>query len=147
LIRISHRGNVSGRNEKRENTIGYIREAALLGYDVEIDVWWDNGFWLGHDDPSQAISLDFLEHGPWWIHCKNMQALARLSATRLRYFWHEEDRYTITSNGYVWAYPGMPIDDIAGCNAILVVKDQGPNVHPLLIGYSGVCSDYIKNYD
>ena len=34
---IAHRGNINGRNKKRENEIEYILEALNLGYDVEID--------------------------------------------------------------------------------------------------------------
>ena len=25
------------------------------------------------------------------------------------YFWHQEDDYTLTSEGYVWVYPGKPL--------------------------------------
>ncbi len=39
MILISHRGNINGKNEIRENSIFYIMEALSMGFDVEIDVW------------------------------------------------------------------------------------------------------------
>ena len=35
---ISHRGNLTGRDPFRENTVEYIQEALDKGFDVEIDV-------------------------------------------------------------------------------------------------------------
>ena len=39
---IAHRGNVNGPNPDKENHTDYINEAIILGYDVEIDVWFVN---------------------------------------------------------------------------------------------------------
>ena len=38
MILISHRGNINGRDEDRENHPEYIQEALDRGYDVEIDL-------------------------------------------------------------------------------------------------------------
>ena len=43
MILISHRGNIDGPNEVRENSPYYIMEALEAGYDVEIDLWSRNG--------------------------------------------------------------------------------------------------------
>ena len=49
---ISHRGNTSGPNPEKENSPEYIIAALLAGYEVEIDVWFENGkFMLGHSEP------------------------------------------------------------------------------------------------
>ena len=37
----------------------------------------------------------------------------------LNYFWHQEDKVTLTSKGYLWAYPGVICD-----NAITVLPEQ-----------------------
>ena len=29
-----------------------------------------------------------------------------MSKMNCHYFWHQEDDYTITSKGIIWAYPG-----------------------------------------
>ena len=47
---IAHRGNINGRNKKRENEIVYILEALNLGYDAEIDIRYSrskNDYFLG----------------------------------------------------------------------------------------------------
>jgi len=56
-----------------------------------------------------------------------------------KYFWHEEDSYTLTSNGLIWTYPGKPVTD----RSIIVLKDQEPL--PDLDTVFGICSDYVKN--
>ena len=60
MIYISHRGNVNGKIPNKENHPDYIKLALSNGYDVEIDVWYDNGYWLGHDEPTYNITKDFL---------------------------------------------------------------------------------------
>ena len=40
---ISHRGNLNGRIPERENHPDYIDEAIEAGYDVEIDIWLNDG--------------------------------------------------------------------------------------------------------
>ena len=58
MILISHRGNLSGPNPLRENTANYIDEAIKKGFDVEIDIWENEGdFFLGHDEPQHKLSL------------------------------------------------------------------------------------------
>jgi len=109
---IAHRGNTKGPNPLEENKIEYIEKAISEGYDAEIDLWYfDNNFYLGHDEPQYKISAlwlyqikDFL-----WIHCKNQEALEKISNSPVdyNYFWHEGDRYTLTSKGYIWSYPGQ----------------------------------------
>ena len=49
------------KNIELENTPDYIDEAISLGYDVEIDIWKDeDGFYLGHDEPTYPINLEWL---------------------------------------------------------------------------------------
>lgn len=140
---ISHRGNLSGPNKDRENHPDYIDEAIKLGFDVEIDVWMVEGVLnLGHDEPQYGITQQWLNdrYDKLWIHCKNIEAIEWFSLIEgLNYFWHEEDTVTLTSQNYIWAYPGkQPIK-----NSIAVMPEiYKDNTKDCL----GICSDYIKNY-
>ena len=138
---ISHRGNIHGKEPLQENHPWHIKKALNKGYDVEIDVWFDNGWWLGHDNPQHKISIDYLNDSRFWIHCKNLKALAYLQNTRLNYFWHDTDQYTLTSNGWIWSYPGSPI--IAGTQSIAVLPEIYNTDTNL---FTGICSDVIDNY-
>ena len=55
MILISHRGNLDGPTPKEENRIEYIENALGEGYQVEVDVWWWDGFYLGHDEPEYLM--------------------------------------------------------------------------------------------
>lgn len=140
---ISHRGNINGRNPEFENNPNYIQVAIEKGYDVEIDVWRKDGYiFLGHDYPQFKINYDWLlnriDH--FWVHCKDISSLEFFSNdSSFNYFWHEEDTVTLTSHGYIWAYPGkQPIK-----NSIAVMPEiHGEKVEDCL----GVCSDFIESF-
>jgi hypothetical protein len=140
---ISHRGNINGPDPGRENTTCYIQEALDSGYDVEIDVWIDGtSIYLGHDFPENKITLEWLlkRSESLWVHCKNIPALIYLKDyPTLNVFWHQSDLVTITTMGFVWAYPGnQPIK-----NSIAVL----PEVYEDPVeGCYGICSDYISLY-
>lgn len=106
---IAHRGNLDGPNPLKENGLYYIDEAIQSGFDVEIDIREDDGLFLGHDDPQYHVTFDWLikRKNNLWVHCKNLKALEFFSETSFNYFWHENDRYTITSLGFGWVYPGQ----------------------------------------
>jgi hypothetical protein len=144
MILISHRGNLTGPNPFKENSLQYIQEALDQGFDVEIDVWIVNEIlYLGHDDIQYKVSLDWLvdKIKRLWIHCKNMDALVYFNTLNhpFNYFWHEEDKATLTSQHHIWAYPGyQPI-----INSIAVMPERNnDNTDSCL----GICSDYIQNY-
>lgn len=138
---ISHRGNIEGKEPANENHPYYIQKAINHGFDVEIDVRYDNGWWLGHENPQYQIDLDYLSNPHFWIHCKNLKALVYLQNTKYNYFWHNVDSYTLTSHGWIWAYPNNPI--IAGSHSIAVL----PEIHNTETNlFTGICSDVINNY-
>lgn len=144
MILISHRGNINGKIENLENSPEYIDQALNLGYHVEIDVWVVDGvLFLGHDEPQYGITQDWLNnrHKHLWIHCKNIEAIEWFNMIGgFNYFWHQEDTLTLTSNGYLWVYPGkQPIK-----NSISVLPEMfNDDVSECI----GICSDYIKNYN
>ena len=145
MILISHRGNISGSDPERENHPEYIFEALQAGYNVEIDVWFENGkFMLGHDKPQYEFHFELLDksYSKLWIHCKNMDALSTLNqldqnGDKVNYFWHESDLGVLTSKGYIWS---TNLFD----RGILVMPETF-NTEPIP-STLGICSDYIQNY-
>jgi hypothetical protein len=144
MILIAHRGNINGRFESYENEPNYIDRALEKGYDVEIDIWVIEGnFYLGHDKPQYGITLEWLDKrkNELWIHCKNIEAIEWFNSlfNTYNYFWHQEDTLTLTSKGYIWAYPGK--QSIKNSIAIM------PEIyHDDTSQCLGICSDYIQNY-
>lgn len=144
MIYISHRGNVEGKNEVRENSPYYIMEAIVMGFDVEVDVWVIDGvIFLGHDAPQYSVDFRWFRDriSKLWIHCKNIEAIVyfKESGYDMNYFWHDTDTLTITSNGYLWVYPGK--QPIKGSIAVM------PEIHNDDISNCiGICSDFIQNY-
>lgn len=137
MIKIAHRGNISN-NPENDNVPGEILKSISAGYDVEIDLWKVGGMiYLGHDGPQYLIDESFLiQIGSYaWIHCKNIEALYFLNTTfpQLNYFWHEEDQHTLTSQGYIWTYPGF---QITNKSIIVDLENFGNNTNAY-----GVCSD------
>jgi hypothetical protein len=152
MILISHRGNLNGRNPDRENTISYIQAALGSGYHVEVDVWHVNNRWyLGHDDPMVPVNEEFLlqryQTPSLWLHCKNVEALSLLlyfsnHSGFPNFFTHDTDPYTLTSNGFIWAYPGKPL-----CNhSICVMPERASYTPEEMAVCSGICSDFITRY-
>lgn len=146
MIFISHRGNLLNADQELENKPSQIIKVMEMGYDCEIDLWYlDDQLFLGHDDPQYPIKSKFFRIyvNCLWIHCKNIEALLwckNSSIQGLNYFWHEEDMVTLTSLGYIWAYPGFqPIK-----NSIAVMPEI--NEEKELKGCHGICSDNIEFY-
>ena len=141
---IAHRGNIEGPNPANENNPNYIDKAIMEGYDVEIDVRIESWgiFFLGHDGPEYEVSLEWLEKRSKvsWIHCKNIEALGWFNnqKDRFRYFWHEEDDYTLTSCGKIWTYPNKQLTD----KSIAVLPQE---INKSLNCY-GVCTDFVTRW-
>ena len=114
MIKISHRGNVEGSKPESENHPFQLVAAISAGFEVETDVWVEDGlFFLGHDNPLHPMDESYIKDISKyaWYHCKNLEALEKfnLEFPEYRYFWHENDRFTLTSNGYIWTYPNEPV--------------------------------------
>jgi hypothetical protein len=142
---ISHRGNSNGPNTDTENTPEQIDKMISAGFDVEIDLWYNNSkYYLGHDNSQYEISIGWLTKraNHLWIHCKNPSALEKMSATKnLNYFWHQEDKYTITSKRYIWGYPGEKLL----LNSICVLPEQKV-LDGFLNDCYAICTDYPESY-
>jgi glycerophosphoryl diester phosphodiesterase len=142
---ISHRGNLTEPNPLRENSLDYIEEAIYDGFDVEIDLHVEDGeCYLGHDDPQYLVPMEWLRRykDVLWIHCKNLGALEKLSTSMVEfnYFWHENDKYTITSKGIGWVLVGQ----IPYSNSVIVLPEivDFYETQPEYIEQSyGICTD------
>ena len=140
MILISHRGNIDGPNHDLENSPDYIETALSAGYDVEVDVWFEKAKWyLGHDKPEYQVDEKVFSHSQWWCHAKNIEALEGLMKLGARCFWHQEDDVTLTSDGYLWTYPGKQLTSKSICVMPERFKYDDLNC-------AGICSDYISKY-
>jgi hypothetical protein len=142
---ISHRGNINGPQKKLENHPNYIDSAIHNGFDVEIDLWYHNNtVKLGHDKGQYSVSLNYLleRKDSLWIHCKNEYALSYCMNNNLHCFFHDTDAYTLTSKGFIWAYPGSPV--IA--NHIFVAVKPEETDDSIRKDIYAVCSDYVLGF-
>jgi hypothetical protein len=142
---IAHRGNINGPFPDKENSPEYIENALVNGFDVEIDVWlMDNIWYLGHDKPQYIIDQTFLLNNRLWCHAKNLDALNNMRKLGVsNYFWHEIDKFTLTSSGYIWTYPGNSVVD----NSIIVILDDSVCENKSVYA---ICGDYVaqmKTYE
>ena len=137
---ISNRGNIEGAIPGKENYPSYVQEAIKKRYEVKIDVWNKGGsFFLGFSRPQYKIDLSFLKNKKLWCHARNPETLSELMKHEdIHCFWHQNDDYTLTSNGYIWSKPGKTGGEI-------IVLPEKFNINPPKNSL-GVCSDYIKHY-
>lgn len=144
MIFISHRGNLDGPDERTENSPLQIDKALKMGFDCELDIWFQDGnLYLGHDAGKYPIHFNWvLERSEnLWVHCKNSEALYFFSAKKeINYFWHNEEKHTLTSRGVLWNLPGQEPHP----NAISVLPESHANLYsnPNSINALGFCTDY-----
>ena len=140
MILISHRGNLNGKVSEWENDPNYVNDALDAGYEVEIDVWYKNDKWyLGHDEPTYQIKLNYLRNKKLWCHAKNIEALNKMLKEDIHCFWHQEDDVTLTSSGFMWTYPGKPLTDTSIC----VLPKKNSKIPKKCLG---ICSDFVVYY-
>ena len=139
---IAHRGNIDGPTEF-ENDPKYIMDVLQQGYEAEVDVWIeDNKIMLGHDFARYEVAEEYLVdiHKASWFHAKNLEALRYLlDFNEFRTFWHQNDDFTLTSNGIIWTYPGKEITT----RSIIVAKTLEDTLCYGDKDLYGVCSDYV----
>ena len=139
MIYISHRGNLNGPDPSMENNPEQIIKCIEEGFDVEIDVWFLEGWHLGHDKPQYKVDVGFLKTKGLWCHAKNIEALCELRKHRINCFWHQEDDVTLTVSGFLWTFPGKKLTEMSICVM--------PEIHsPDLSFCAGICTDYPIKY-
>lgn len=143
MIKIAHRGNIYGPDSINENQPEHLLFAINNGFQVETDIWLlNNKFYLGHDRPEYYVDLNFLYNilDNAWFHCKNFEVLNNFieKMPNAKFFWHQEDDYTITSNRVIWTYPNKNYSS----KSILVVNNL-EDLDTITDNIYGVCSDYV----
>ena len=134
---ILHRGNTSGSNKETENNPKHIK-FILSYYDCEVDVWRVNGdMYLGHDKPLYPVDNSFFNYSGLWCHAKNLGALHYLTDLGVTCFYHNVDDFTLTSNKYIWTYPGKPVVKQS------IIVDLSKDWRLKNYNCYGVCVDYI----
>ncbi len=148
MILIAHRGNTNGPNPSKENHPDYIKEALNNGYHAEVDIWYlDNTWVLGHDNPEYEINDKYFNNFRMmsfcWYHAKNLQALQQFSSEQKyadwKYFWHDKDDYTLTSNKKIWTFPKKDVT----LNCVIVCQNKADTEAMIKKKIFGVCSDYV----
>ena len=135
---ISHRGNINGPDEVNQNEPLHIEKIINSGVNCEVDVWKVfDCFFLGHDFPKYKVRKSFLKKKGLWCHAKNLDALQSMLEIGVHCFWHQNDNYTLTSEGYIWTFPNKMTSE----KSIIVHKDA--NWRSEDYQCFGVCSDYI----
>jgi hypothetical protein len=145
MIYISHRGNLTGKHHDLENSPVYVYQAIDKGFDVEVDLRHKDGkIFLGHEKPQYLIDDNFIDEcrENLWVHCKDKESLKYALDEDLNCFFHKADDYTLTSKGYVWAFPGVAK---ANSNTIAVLPELFRTVEEMKdLDYHGYCSDLIE---
>jgi hypothetical protein len=94
--------------------------------------------WAGHDSAQYLINEEFLlqNQNYLWIHCKNFEALEYFTemGSSYNHFWHQEDDFTITSQDFIWTYPGKQVGKWS-----VIVDLEGKTEYDCY----GLCSDYL----
>ncbi len=142
-ILIAHRGNIKGPQKELENSPEYLLDALRKGYHAEVDVWLiEDEFFLGHDEPRYRVNSEFLINKKFWCHAKNIPALSSLIKIGARCFWHQEDDVVLTSDGYLWTYPGKELKS----NSIAVMPELWSKKKDAPFECAGICSDYVSDW-
>jgi len=141
MLLISHRGNIFGRDERRENHPDYIIKALDEGFDVEIDVWYISDIlFLGHDSPEYPIDKLFISDPRMWIHCKNLAVMEYLSEDLSLNMFAHWDGIVFTTQGFLWTAPGEKLTprSIAAMPELI----KGWDISKAY----GICTDYPLKY-
>jgi len=140
MLIISNRGNISGPNILLQNTPDYIDSTIKQGYNVKIDLWYQNGkCYLGNSGPKTEIEWHWLiDNADYlWIKCATTETFSFLleNGKALNFFYNGLDPITLTSKGIAWSNPKNTHTE----NTIVSDTDQ-------IDGVLGVCSDVVAKW-
>lgn len=133
---IAHRANLYGPDPATENTVRAIEKALEYGFDVEVDVWYRSGWWLGHDEPKEKTDIELLMLSGLWLHAKDIPTARRLMGNTMSWFFHQADDIALTSCGHLWTFPGKELTNRSIACLPENVTDWDVS------GCFGVCTDY-----
>tara|TARA_R100000734_G_C3313382_1_gene104672 strand:- start:592 stop:1074 length:483 start_codon:yes stop_codon:yes gene_type:complete len=147
---ISHRGNINGIIQNRENSPSYIEEAISAGYDVEIDLWINGSkdWYLGHDYGMYKVSESWIcdRANHLWIHCKNSHAICSLvEQNTIKFFSHSSDKFSLTSDNKIWYHYTKSFHEIFECDPrkiIIPYLDYNAASYGPLLDFYAICTDH-----
>lgn len=140
MLYVSNRGNLSGKDPKKENTVEYLLEAAQAGYCIKTDLWVIKGrFVTGTDFPANGIILERFEKDKLLIQARNLPALLFLLENGYHCFWRESDDIILTNKNFVLSFNNSLIPKC-------IVMNPEENVVSDWNNYLGLCSDFISGY-
>lgn len=152
MLLIAHRGNTHGPDPKLENKPTYVDAALQKGYEVEIDVWYEKSWWLGHDKPQHKVTFNWLVNhsSKLWVHAKDIPTMYKLSKRdgkniwnhNLNYFWHQNDDCTLTNHNWIWTFPKKQLTK----RSICVMPESAFYTDNELWNCGGICSNHIVDY-
>lgn len=162
---IAHRGRLESCPDEGCNTVNRIFKTLNKNFDIELDVWaYDEkeGLFLGHDEPCEKLSteliVDYSHH--MWLHAKNkgaIEALFRLNYhfPGINFFYHENDSYVLTSQGYIWIYPEVSVPkcnnnarDFEPTSVVVLPEKQNIDLNDAVLHNDvlAICTDYPEYY-
>lgn len=151
---ISHRGNLNGPNLLLENSLDYIQKAIDLEFITEVDLRLENNkLYFGHDFAQYQVDLKWIldRKDMLLIHIKDSNALEYIIDININinFFVHQNDDFTIISNGYIWTHNINYMNKKSIIPLINIIDKK-------YLSYNcyGVCTDFpieyekiIKKYD
>lgn len=143
MIFISNRGNINGINQTRENNPEYVQEAMDRGFFVMVDVWLvqNKQLTLGNVKPKYVTDLNFLQNPQIIARACSPATLTYLLDNNVHCFYCDRSNYTLTSNGYVWTWPGSPV--IPRSIVFMPEWFVGDVRKSATFNCTGVCSNFI----
>jgi len=140
MLYISNKGNISGRDPKKENTVEYLLQAVQDGYCIKTDLWVIKGRLVtGNDFPANGIILDRFEKDKLLIQARNLPALLFLLENGYHCFWRESDDIVLTNKNFVLSFNNSLIPKC-------IVMNPEKNIISDWSNYLGLCSDFISGY-
>jgi hypothetical protein len=137
MIIISHRGNYFHKISAKENSPSYVQEVLDKGLYCEVDVYYTNRWYSGHDIPQYELTLEWMlkRKDKCIFHAKNLDALNKLLEYGFHCFSNDKDPFSITSHGYIWTNIGISLTP----KSIAVLPEKCPDLY--IGGCYGICTD------
>ena len=140
MLYISNKGNLSGKDPKKENTVEYLLEAVQAGYCIKTDLWVIKGRLVtGTDFPAHGINLEKFEKDKLLIQARNLPALLFLLENGYHCFCRESDDIVLTNKNFVLSFNNSLIPKC-------IVMNPEENIVSDWNNYLGLCSDFISGY-
>lgn len=141
-ILISYLGNISGRDEQRENTTDYIQAALKQGYNASCEVLVQHGaFFLLTANGLQRLPYAMLSNPKMWFGALNAPTLDALCAASAHAFPCGA-ALALTTVGYLWCQPGVQLTP----RSIAVLPEEAPADWLSAEEPAGLCSAVISRY-